>query len=149
MGTPYKTSILQIRCHAQLFAIFFWHEGKKQKSCVCGTCWCLKPAIPDNMEQPRNVMPSTKLEVPCLNFFFKDRVTNEPKLLHLHPGKDKDIIVGILEELKEHGHSESVFVSSQPHDQVGFTLRDFTKEYSQCIAVLDPDLAMHFNLELF
>lgn len=68
-------------------------------------------------------MPCVSAEVPCLNYFFKDRVTDEPKLLHLHPGKDKDIVMGILEELREHGHSESVFVSSQPQDQVGFTTK--------------------------
>lgn len=107
------------------------------------------PATPDQSDVPEQQLPSTTDELPCLNFFFKDRVTDEPKLLHLHPVKDKDIIAGILDELKEHGHSESVFVSTIPPEDVGFTLREFTKEYSQCIATLDPDLAIHYCLELY
>lgn len=107
------------------------------------------PATREQPDIPEEVLPSTTEEVPCLNFFFKDRVTDEPKLLHLHPVNDSDIITGILDELKMHGHSESVFVSTISTDEVGFTLREFTKEYSQCIALLDSDLAVHYCLELY
>lgn len=107
------------------------------------------PVNPEQPDVPEQQLPSTQDEVPCLNFFFKDRVTDEPKLLHLHPVRDKDIVAGILDELKEHGHSESVFVSTVAPDVVGFTLREFTREYSQCIATLYPELATHYCLELY
>lgn len=44
---------------------------------------------------PDHNMPSKREEVPCLNYFYTDRETQEPRLLHIHPTRDTDLIHGI------------------------------------------------------